>query len=386
MTARTLVRIDRLLWPVNRLLTLIERAFHKNLSYKENHVVVLKFLGIGSIVRWAALCEEKSIDKSQLVLVTFDRHRELVALLGFDNCIFIRTQSITTFMIDCFNVIRSARRSKPSFIVDFERCSNSVSILRRLMCPAGTGTISFEEKENKKYVTRVVYSAERLTLDQLFAVGSAVMARRPRGESPGRSVSVNSTKVLININASDYLLARRYPRDYFATFIRQLAKTYSNLEFVFTGSRNEIEYVQALIHMLGPVNARNTAGQWNFRQLFNELSDCKLFITGDSGPLHIAAYLGIPTVAIWGPTQPGHFGYLRHPSLRHVNRPMACAPCLKHPGSTPARLCKGKIPCMTELSPQNIIDAVEELMLQETTVRTVHLSVGAPKTQLAYTH
>ncbi len=59
-------------------------------------------------------------------------------------------------------------------------------------------------------------------------------------------IAVDPLKILININASNYLLARRYPVDCFTEIVYSLNEWNSSLEFYLTGSREEIEYVSIL--------------------------------------------------------------------------------------------------------------------------------------------
>ena len=52
----------------------------------------------------------------------------------------------------------------------------------------------------------------------------------------------------------------------------------------------------------GVTNYKNLVGNTNIQELINIISSLDLFITGDSGPMHIAASFQVPTVAIFGPT------------------------------------------------------------------------------------
>src|SRR5207249_11099010 len=69
------------------------------------------------------------------------------------------------------------------------------------------------------------------------------------------------------------------------------------------------------------------SGRTTVRRLMALIKQCRLFITNDTGPMHIATAFGVPTVAIFGPTDPlttSPFGS-GHELVRH---PVDCSPCL----------------------------------------------------------
>jgi ADP-heptose:LPS heptosyltransferase len=89
-----------------------------------------------------------------------------------------------------------------------------------------------------------------------------------------------------------------------------------------------------------------------------------LLVTIDSGPLHIARKLGLPTVSVWGPTNPGN--YLKiHPGeeKRHLYHyePVACSPCVHHFETLP---CGGNNICMQKITAAAVIKNIETLLQQ----------------------
>jgi heptosyltransferase-2 len=81
------------------------------------------------------------------------------------------------------------------------------------------------------------------------------------------------------------------------------------------------------------------------------LSICDGFIGNDSGSMHLAGALGIPTVAIFGSTNPNRTGPLG-PKTRVIYRKLECSPCL-------ARTCRfGHYNCLTQIEPAELADAI----------------------------
>jgi ADP-heptose:LPS heptosyltransferase len=168
-------------------------------------------------------------------------------------------------------------------------------------------------------------------------------------------MDIDDGKVIININTSDLLAARRYQLESFVSLIKQLSAINSSLRFYLTGTANEHGYVQRLADHLDPLRIINVAGQWSLKKFAHELTSCKLFITGDSAPLHLAASMNVVTIAIWGPTQPQHFGYKVTDTFHPITLDLPCSPCFLHPGSKAARACNGKITCTKDLTPDSIV-------------------------------
>jgi len=88
--------------------------------------------------------------------------------------------------------------------------------------------------------------------------------------------------------------------------------------------------------------------------LITELSRCRLLLTNDTGTMHLAAHLGVPTVAIFGSTEPALTGPLGagHTVIRHQ---VACSPCF-------LRTCPIDFRCMHRVSVDEVVKAVENAL------------------------
>ena len=85
-------------------------------------------------------------------------------------------------------------------------------------------------------------------------------------------------------------------------------------------------------------------------------SCARVVVANDSGPMHLAAAVGVPVVAFFGPTDPGRTGPTGSPS-RVLDRYVFCSPCY-------LKKCPYKHECMREISPEMAAEAVEELIRQ----------------------
>jgi len=127
------------------------------------------------------------------------------------------------------------------------------------------------------------------------------------------------------------------------------------IRVVITGTKDDEEDAATILSMARskPINA---TGRTTIMQLAAIVQKCRVFISSDSAPMHLAAYLGIPYVAIFGPTD-----YKRHlqPAGRYslIYKRLKCAPCYKP-------RCHHKR-CMERISPEEVATAVKNLLRQD---------------------
>ena len=104
---------------------------------------------------------------------------------------------------------------------------------------------------------------------------------------------------------------------------------------------------------IGPA-ATNLAGRTSLAELIGELQRCQLLLTNDTGTMHLAAHLGVPTVAIFGSTEPALTGPLGegHLVIRHQ---VECSPCF-------LRTCPIDFRCMERVKVVDVVATVEKLL------------------------
>jgi heptosyltransferase-2 len=183
--------------------------------------------------------------------------------------------------------------------------------------------------------------------------------------------SFNATqRPLIGINpGATYGSAKRWPPERFAELIIHIIDTLNGKVILF-GSRSELDTSHEIINTIAarsshisdyPSHVLNMAGKTGLRELAALISECDTFVTNDSGPMHMASALFVPTVAIFGSTNrktTGPFGQ----GHRIVSKNLPCAPCMK-------RECpEGHLKCMTEISADEVFDAVKDLLPSEKAV------------------
>jgi len=152
---------------------------------------------------------------------------------------------------------------------------------------------------------------------------------------------------------AEYGPAKRWPLERFAETANALSATRPDIEWVLVGAPGEKEMGEKLAALLTGRHT-NLVGKTTLTALIEALRNCRALLTNDTGTMHLAAALGVPTVSIFGSTEPILTGPLggRHIVIRHH---VACSPCFK-------RECPfGHYECMTKVTPAEVGRAVLSL-------------------------
>ena len=165
------------------------------------------------------------------------------------------------------------------------------------------------------------------------------------------SHSISPKEHLIGVNLGTTWRTKRWSLENFAAVITQIQKR-MNARILLTGSTAEIPLGEALAQII-KVETINLIGKTTLMQLGALIESCNLYLTCDSGPMHIAAAVGTPTIALFGPTSPTRHGPYGE-NHKVIEKPVECRPCYK-------RKCMRKDQqhlCMTEINPNEVITQI----------------------------
>ncbi len=189
-----------------------------------------------------------------------------------------------------------------------------------------------------------------------------------------------SDTILININSGELFPLRKWPSVNYKTLIERLLDSY-DCQIALTGTGNEREDIEKLIETVKHPRKnliRNMAGVLTLRQLMWLMKECNIFITNDSGPMHLAVLLKIPFVALFGPTHPNHFLPDSRDSFIPIYNNYICSPCV-HVLDEEYLPCKGAAPCMSSISIDQVFAAVCRIIERQTGVADIAHKHGSSK-------
>ncbi|MFC1806802.1 glycosyltransferase family 9 protein [Candidatus Omnitrophota bacterium] len=127
-----------------------------------------------------------------------------------------------------------------------------------------------------------------------------------------------------------------------------------NVKVLLIGDESDA-FITKDIAESAPVDVYDLSGRTTLRELAYLLSLCKMLVTNDSAPLHIASAVKLPVVAIFGPTDEKRYGPVYAESSVVIRKNLKCAPC-------ETALCKYDLECMKEISVDEVFAAVRKLM------------------------
>ena len=163
-------------------------------------------------------------------------------------------------------------------------------------------------------------------------------------------------KPTLGINAgATYGSAKRWYPERFA----EVAAFYKDrYDIIIFGGPNEVAMAKEIeknLQALHVNNYINLAGKTNVEELCANIGGCSLFVTNDSGPMHVAAAYRVPTVAIFGPTKYKETSQWKNKKSIIVRHELDCSPCMK-------RECPLKHhDCMKSITASDVIKAVKNL-------------------------
>jgi len=152
-----------------------------------------------------------------------------------------------------------------------------------------------------------------------------------------------------------YGAAKRWYPEKFAAVAAAFSQEY---DIVLFGGPHETQMANAIEEALksyGIEASENLAGKTSIEELCSYIGGLSLFITNDSGPMHVAAAYQVPTVSIFGPTRHLETSQWKNRHSAIVRHDLECAPCMK-------RECPlGHHDCMKRIEADEVISAIKRL-------------------------
>jgi heptosyltransferase II len=172
---------------------------------------------------------------------------------------------------------------------------------------------------------------------------------RPNGIDEARSLlqeaGVDASRPLIGLNPGAFFgSAKRWFPDRYAALADRLIGE-ENAEVVILGGQSDLGTMQAIRkEMKAP--CKSLVGKTSLEILLGIMAQCRLFITNDSGPMHLAAALDVPQIALFGSTDEIATGPYSSRS-RVIHKHVECSPCL-------LRECPLDLRCFTRIEVEEV--------------------------------
>jgi ADP-heptose:LPS heptosyltransferase len=394
MTHRQRILADRLLAgpiaflfnAVARMLGALLRRDHSVGAENVRRIVIAKLIGMGSILQATPLLKalKRQYPHAILTFVTLRSNRELLTRLTWvDEILVLDDRNVFLMAATTVQTVAALIRRRADLYFDLEVYSAFASLLA--LWAVTRNRIGFYRHSvafKKGIYTQLVYFNTRMPVRQLY-----LQLGRVAGVPPGQTeltgpirVDENDRQsirrmlagcaewqadepyVVINPNASELLLERRWPVNHTIEAVERLITL--GYQVALVGAKNEMPYVRSLLDGVA-TDARsrvaNTAGRLTLGELLALLDGAACVLTNDTGPMHMAIALQRPTVCLFGPANPEHYGQ-NLPNVEIFYARVFCSPCLYEADEPP---CNGDNVCMQRIAPQAVVEAVQRLVCSE---------------------
>jgi len=226
-----------------------------------------------------------------------------------------------------------------------------------------TDSIPFNNDDRKMHHTDYYLNILRQTgIDAEFSIPYLYLS--PNERINARNILQGLKRPVVGINpGATYGSTKRWLPKKFAEVVKKIITELSGSVVIF-GGKSETEIAEEILSKFQISSRRllrdkfqisNMAGLTNLRELSALISECDVFLTNDSGPMHIAYAVRTPLVAIFGSTDPELTGPLGIGNIV-IRKDLGCSPCFE-------KTCeKEKMDCLDAITPDEVFDAIRRLI------------------------
>ena len=166
--------------------------------------------------------------------------------------------------------------------------------------------------------------------------------------------------VVIHPGSGERGKTRRWPEESFIELTNLLLKNSDSIVIV-CGSEKEKSLTDSICSNVSSDRAMSVAGELSIRTLAALLCQTDLFIGNDTGPMHLSAAMGTPTIGLFGPETPVRYGPFGGKNINFYGS-VPCSPCISiHLGQVPD--CHQQRPiCMAEIKPNDVWKGAQKIL------------------------
>jgi ADP-heptose:LPS heptosyltransferase len=359
--------------PVTRLLGVLLRRDH-SVAKTPKRIVFIKLLGLGSLIVASDAIHALRVrfPGVRLILLT-DKNIAggIEPFQLFDEIRPIDTERLGLTFRGVVRFLLRAWRWRGLWVIDLEVYSKLTTVLALLTLARNRVGFYLSYVPFRRFL-----NTHNITFDQSVYLEDnyRYMARQLTGGAlpifvPAvRKAELEKPYIVLNNTCSGLAFVRRLPDRTFLDVVQWILE-HTGYSVALLGMPDDRDALDQLTGSRPVLQARrerilNFAGVAEdfgaYYEFLREKGVC--LVTIDSGPLHIARKLGLPTVSVWGPTSPDN--YLRvepHERERHLYSYLKspCSPCVHHYETLP---CGGNNFCMKNIPAMAIIEKIQELL------------------------
>jgi ADP-heptose:LPS heptosyltransferase len=387
--------LNILLFGIVRLLGKILRINH-DLNRPFQRIVVCKLKGMGSIVQASALLAtlRKNYPAAEIIFVSTEANKSILNFYcdSINGTILIQDNSIFQLTKSSISALWKLWKFRPQVYIDIEVYSNYSSLLCTLSAASNRfGYYKSDKNYRTGLYTHLMYYNIKAPLSEIYLQMARIL---PINEVEHELIPLNLSNeiqsnaiqklrtfnpliesfnyLVINPNASDLRLERRWPAEYFIELIQEIRVLNPEMFLVLIGNKQEANYVKEIVKYFQEDNrVIDTSGKLKLDELIAVMNHATGIITNDTGPLHLALALRKKTIGLFGPCAPNQYGQMQTCIPVYTN--VYCSPCVHEFIKPP---CAGDNQCMKRMKVSLVLNALKQLLKKE--------QENSPEPEIAY--
>lgn len=358
----------------------VKKMFYCGKESKQiKKILIVRFFGFGNLV--LAFPTIKKISElfpdAKIYLLTINKNKHLYDAVDFvDKTVYINVDSMKDFVFSFLNVVYFLRKEKFDIAIDFEVFAY-ISAFIIYMCgikkrvgyklegylrsPLYTTAVTYNDHQHISkvfYDLAIALGAEEKEKIELIELHSSLKDRVIVEEYlRNNSIEKKDRLVGMHVGSGPNFINRRWPEAQFAKVADYLIENFK-AKIIFTGIKAEHHLIYNTIkEMKSDKNQVFITDNFNLSQLAYLIKQCRIIFCTDTGPLHLAIAMGVPTVSFFGPNTPRLYGPPLNNKHIYFYENVSCSPCITNFN---AKMSKCKKPlCLMNISAEKVITSLD---------------------------
>ncbi len=347
-------------------------------------ILMMKYFGMGSLILSSPMVRalRQSYPNARIDLLTIEQNRALSDILPiFDQVYAVDTRSLLSVLRSMFSAVRRIRREKYDVVIDAEFFSRFSVLVSYFARPRYSVGFYLPEIWRGNFLTHPVHFnyyrhaivtfmalAKRLGVEStnyelVPLVISNDVEKKVQGKLEAIGVAPGKRLICINVNTGPLSPERRWPEANFVKLIRSILSEFLDATLLLIGAPSDVPAVTKVSNLLSSedqARTLNVAGKFGLEEFCALLRKSELLITNDSGPLHIAEALAVPTISFFGPETPVLYGPTGESHVVFY-KGIYCSPCLNVHNQKKAP-CNGNNVCMQLINADDVFASAKMLL------------------------
>ena len=279
-------------------------------------------------------------------------------LIVFDKDSWTKIGNLSKTVREAIGLINILKSGHYDMVVDLQGLLRSGLITFFTSSPLKVGFKNAREGSSIFYNKKISVNGSLHAVDRCLEIAKSIGVKIDKVEFP-LFINDAERKKIKNLigDLQEYVVVipsarwktKRWSPENFGALISKLS-----VPCIVTGSRADEQIVKEVMRFSNG-KGTNFCGKTNLKELTALIAGAKAVVSNDSGPMHIAAALGVPVIALFGPTDPyktGPYGWQEKKNLRVIRALISCSPCFK-------KKCKDLL-CMDGISIGAVLKELEE--------------------------